>query len=261
MIALLVSCERSTKTGPDEVATGNLGTVVCIRERGTVACRGPNELGTLGDGGARAHADEFVAVNGPVATRQVRVSSAETFVCARGAEKVWCWGEGPAIRRSTGQPARDIALPRAVVGLPPADDLTVGLAHACALTGDGRAFCWGDNIFGAVGDIRVHPEREMMATVVHGFDFKQVVAGPMQTCGVTRSLDAYCWGGAVPDGDTVVPAFGPTLVGRQVERVFVSPRSEMCVVRRSAGDLCWMSVNQEVADVYEALRVRNGGGR
>jgi alpha-tubulin suppressor-like RCC1 family protein len=78
-----------------------------------------------------------------------------------------------------------------------------------------RAFCWGNNFYGQLGDgtttTRLTPVR-----VVGGLPFRQVSAGGVHTCGVTTSDLAYCWGynnffGALGDG-TLINRRRPTPV-------------------------------------------------
>jgi alpha-tubulin suppressor-like RCC1 family protein len=71
--------------------------------------------------------------------------------------------------------------------------LAVGSFHACALTGDGSAYCWGNNQFGQLGDSttvsRTDPTR-----VVGGMKFKSIAAGVAHTCGITTDGSVACWG-------------------------------------------------------------------
>ncbi len=87
----------------------------------------------------------------------VELAAGESHTCARtGAGELWCWGNNsfgqlghpPAPRGSSESPAR-------VEGLPPVRALALGFHDTCALTGEGadvRAWCWGDNSNGQLGD-------------------------------------------------------------------------------------------------------------
>jgi alpha-tubulin suppressor-like RCC1 family protein len=72
-------------------------------------------------------------------------------------------------------------------------DVTTGVAHACALSTEGVAYCWGLNDHGQLGvgdkDLRVVPER-----VTGGLTFAALTAGASHTCGLTTDGRAYCWG-------------------------------------------------------------------
>jgi alpha-tubulin suppressor-like RCC1 family protein len=73
--------------------------------------------------------------------------------CAAG-ERVWCWGDGETVARPVD----------GVTG--PVRALAVGVDHACAVEGDGRVRCWGDNDHGQLGSgdaPRDHPEAVSLA--------------------------------------------------------------------------------------------------
>jgi alpha-tubulin suppressor-like RCC1 family protein len=82
------------------------------------------------------------------------------------------------------------------------------------LTRDNRAYCWGNNTYGQLGDGTGQGDPDAMfgafrlrpVAVAGGLRFRQLRAGGFHTCGVTATNVAYCWGrnfdGAVGDGTT-----------------------------------------------------------
>jgi alpha-tubulin suppressor-like RCC1 family protein len=84
--------------------------------------------------------------------------------------------------------------------------VSAGDAHTCGVTTDSRAYCWGWNVFGQVGNGTESYDRRTPALVVGGLRFRQISAGSYHTCGVTTGYRAYCWGNhvlrpmAVPGG-------------------------------------------------------------
>lgn len=83
--------------------------------------------------------------------------------------------------------------------------LSTGDAHTCGVTTDNRAYCWGVNDYGSLGD-GTTSERHTPVAVVGGLPFRQISAGANHTCGVTTDFRAFCWGsnvaGQLGDGTT-----------------------------------------------------------
>jgi alpha-tubulin suppressor-like RCC1 family protein len=88
--------------------------------------------------------------------------------------------------------------------------ITVGDAHSCALTADGRAFCWGDAEGGVLGlgddtaacapEVRAGSSncRVLVPQPVAGeLHFRHIDAGADRVCGLTLQSEAYCWGRGV----------------------------------------------------------------
>jgi alpha-tubulin suppressor-like RCC1 family protein len=88
---------------------------------------------------------------------------------------VWCWGLDE--------------VPKAV-GVS-ADEVTVGLAHACARTGE-RAVCWGNNRYGQLGQGAVGDESGPVAVVIDRV--RSIDAGDLHTCAVRTDGTVWCWG-------------------------------------------------------------------
>ncbi|NBT26149.1 MAG: RCC1 repeat-containing protein [Actinobacteria bacterium] len=82
----------------------------------------------------------------------------------------------------------------AVVGYP-FTSLVAGGSHSCGLTVAGKAYCWGDNSAGQLGDGTTGTPRTTPAAVGVGMVFASLAAGAAHTCGLTSEGVAYCWGG------------------------------------------------------------------
>ncbi|MGH7470501.1 MAG: Ig-like domain-containing protein [Longimicrobiales bacterium] len=68
-----------------------------------------------------------------------------------------------------------------------------GLGHRCAITTDGRAYCWGSNVYGQLGDGTI-ADRSTPVEVAGGLRFDSIAIGALHTCGVTSNHVAFCWG-------------------------------------------------------------------
>lgn len=123
-------------------------------------------------------------------------------------------------------------------------DIVAGSAHSCALDVDGRAWCWGRNSEGQLGDgtfeTRLNPVR------VQGIGrIEQLVAGAFHTCARTRAGLVRCWGwnglGQLGDGSRSDSAM-PVTVRRlgQIEILGVSAGYDFSCARNANGRVrCW----------------------
>jgi hypothetical protein len=87
--------------------------------------------------------------------------------------------------------------------------LDLGGGHGCALGDSGRAYCWGQNHYGALGD-GTTTESEDPVAVVGEMRWKQISAGNDYTCGITVAGAAYCWGDSPALGTETEAKTNPT---------------------------------------------------
>jgi alpha-tubulin suppressor-like RCC1 family protein len=83
--------------------------------------------------------------------------------------------------------------PKQYTSAPVFTSITVGAQHACALTADGRAYCWGDNSAGQLGDSTM-TTRSDPTPVAGTFKFSAISAGTSHTCAITAAGEVACWG-------------------------------------------------------------------
>jgi alpha-tubulin suppressor-like RCC1 family protein len=204
------------------------GTSSCVVEAdGRAFCWGLNEVGQLGRPGASETCTTYpiqgnyacstvpVAVDGGHTWKQIDVGF--QFACGlTTGGTAYCWGSN-----ETGQLGSSDALE--LCGLAPWGNLVpcsrtplrvatteqfawigTGGRSACALTLDGRAFCWGINGAGAVGSGTLTGPVFAPLPVAGGLRFRQLAVGEEHACGLTVGGDTYCWGnggsGALGDG-------------------------------------------------------------
>lgn len=84
--------------------------------------------------------------------------------------------------------------------------ITAGGGHSCGLTAAGKAYCWGRNDAGQLGDSST-TDRTTPTLVAGGIVFRMISAGDKHTCGISMDDDPYCWGlndhGQLGDGNRV----------------------------------------------------------
>jgi alpha-tubulin suppressor-like RCC1 family protein len=155
-------------------------------------CWGDNTVGQVGDGSTALYRFRPVPVAGGISFRQLVVGWAHTC----GASMInrgFCWGSASSGQIGDGKSLRVRNTPRAVAGGLSFRFLSAGHAHSCGLTLSDRAFCWGSNEDGELGDATT-TARLTPAAVAGGLQFGTINAGGDHTCGVTKASRAYCWG-------------------------------------------------------------------
>ena len=92
------------------------------------------------------------------------------------------------------------------VTAPDMASVSTGNFHACSVTRNGTAYCWGDNTNGQLGD-GSNTASTRPVPVAGGLRFVQLTSGARyHTCGLTAEGEGYCWGengfGQLGDGTT-----------------------------------------------------------
>jgi len=74
--------------------------------------------------------------------------------------------------------------------------VTTGYYHTCALDHGGRAYCWGANGWGQLGNGRYGGGHMVPAParVAGDLRFRWLAAGQFHTCGIGMNGATYCWG-------------------------------------------------------------------
>ncbi|MEX2473150.1 MAG: hypothetical protein WEA34_13265 [Gemmatimonadota bacterium] len=164
----------------------------------TLSCWGLNREGAVGDG---SRLDRLVPTRVLDAVTDVAAGSGHTCAVRQG--QVRCWGANGAGQVGDGT-AETRPSPTPVPDLPgPATAVATGAAHSCALVEDGTAHCWGQNLYGQLGNGSTAPSRTPRA-VAGDHRFARIHAGGGVTCGITEDGAEYCWGlnqsGEIGDG-------------------------------------------------------------
>ena len=170
------------------------------------------------------------------------------YTCALDdAGRAFCWGGvdgyfGNAPHPDSVPPttARPLAVPKSA-GLA---RLTVGAMSKCALDSGRRAFCWGANQLGEVGDGSLIAKLSPSA-VMGGRAWLTISSGGSHTCGVAEAHVAYCWGnefrGALGNGGNEFLAWTiPTEVrgGLLWNSVYASSAFS-CGITTTGDAYCW----------------------
>jgi alpha-tubulin suppressor-like RCC1 family protein len=171
-------------------------------------CWGNNQFGQLGSGNL------FI----PLRTRPFLVAGGRSFRQVQGGRyhtcavttnsRAFCWGSGEQGQIGHGIASLVNFRPVAVAGGLSFLRVTAGSFHSCGEATDHRPYCWGDNVYGELGDgstiQRLTPVRVMGVPTLGGMSAS--TGGGLHTCAKRGDGKAYCWGagfaGELGDGTT-----------------------------------------------------------
>jgi alpha-tubulin suppressor-like RCC1 family protein len=124
--------------------------------------------------------------------------------CGLTAEgKAYCWGDNQYGQLGNGKTKTRELIPNPLSqgALPAGEtwvDLALGEDHTCGLSTQGKAYCWGNNTHGQLGDhsLTRHPTPTLVSqgSLESGEAFVQITAGQYHSCALSNKGKAYCWG-------------------------------------------------------------------
>jgi alpha-tubulin suppressor-like RCC1 family protein len=204
-------------------------------------CWGVNSDGELGDGTTTQRLTP-VPVLGGLKFRQV--SAGQGHTCGVTTDnRAYCWGNNLFHQLGDGTTTTRLT-PVPVAGGLRFRQVSVGDYHTCGWTyPDSRAYCWGFNGWGGLGD-GTNADRASPVAVAGGRVFRQVSAGFNHTCAVTPTYEAYCWGlndrGQLGDSTEVAFRLAPVLVagGHRFAQADAGLR-QTCAVTSGGRAFCW----------------------
>jgi Regulator of chromosome condensation (RCC1) repeat len=118
-----------------------------------------------------------------------------------------------------------------------------GESHTCGVATDNRAYCWGQNSAGALGNGKTMTISLKPALVSGGLRFLQISAGSEYTCGITTDYKAYCWGenfrSQLGDGTTTDRLTPVAVIGNYRFRDVRAGFLHTCAVTTDNKAFCW----------------------
>ena len=276
----------------DELGTqGNLSNVgrliggkshnCAIKLDGSVFCWGGDWLGQLGNNSTENSEIPVGVVDMSYLNNVSHISGGDSYTCSLKSDgTVFCWGWnvfGQLGNNST----TDSQIPVQVVDAGGSGHLTgvsqvaSGGYHTCALKSDGTVFCWGDNVFGALGN---NSTTNSSAPVqVQGLtDASQIVAGLYHTCAIKTDGSVYCWGdngGGQLGNDSTDESLIPVQVLGVGGSGYLTGASQLatglahtCALKSNGTVFCWggnnhyqLGDNSDV-DMHTPVQVVGAGG-
>jgi len=242
----------------------------CALARGTGGgaawCWGDNDQGQLGDKTIAPHPTPVRAAEGHTFTAIVVGAAHSCGLEADG--EAWCWGSNVHGQVGGGEAASPgISAPALVAGSHTWTAITAGWNFTCGLERGGRAYCWGDNASGQLGNGAIS-ERRSPEPVSSSLSFTAIAAGNAHACGVTAQGDAYCWGenssGQLGDG-TRIDRHEPAKVKTSVRFVALAAGAvHTCGLATDGEAYCWgrnsygQLGNGTATDEAQPVRVAGG---
>ncbi len=239
-----------------DVAPG-LAHTCAITAAGGVKCWGRNDSGQLGEG---TNLDSIVPLsitglrsslippptNGSAGKARAVAAGAAHACALTGSGGVKCWGRNDHGQLGNGTQAASLA-PVSVIGLTQAVvAVSASMTHTCALTSAGGVKCWGQNLYGGLGDGSISDRSEPVDVVGLNSGVFAVSTGGGFTCALMEDGRVKCWGynqkGALGDG-TTADRFTPVDVeGLGSDNSAIASGAEhACVLTTSGGVKCWGS--------------------
>jgi alpha-tubulin suppressor-like RCC1 family protein len=225
------------------IASG-LHHLCALCDSGQVRCWGRNDLGQLGDGGSQDATSATAVTLADKSTLQdaVELFAGSQAACARrAAGTLVCWGENRDLQLTGAPGVRRRAEPLATSQ--PFDELALGAQHGCGREG-GRVFCWGDNVFGSLGDGEPPTPRSLPREVAGLVGVRRIASGGATSCALLHD-EVRCWGangrGQVGGGNdgvllpTPVSVAGARLLATEID----AGERHTCAVSKDGRVYCW----------------------
>ena len=196
-----------------EIPTGVILTQISARGNHACAlgsnskayCWGDGQHGKLGNGGFGERYSPVAVHQGeiPAGVTLIQIITGSNNTCALGSNsKAYCWGNGDYGVIGNGV-INNYSFPVAVhQGEIPTGitlmQISIGENHICALGSDGKAYCWGKNDNGQLGNnnatVAYTPVAVHQGQIPAGVSLTQIATGYNHTCALGSDAKVYCWG-------------------------------------------------------------------
>lgn len=186
------------------ITSGGSSTCV-IASDNKAYCWGHNGYGQLGN---YSNVDSLV----PVAVEMTdalegktikSIAIDESSACAIGSDdQAYCWGynkSGQLGNGSTSSSTVPVAVNnKGVLSGKTIKSISLGYQSACAVASDNKAYCWGSNNFGGLGNNSTANSSVPVAVdtsgVLNGISLKSIETSTIVSCAVSVDDSVYCWG-------------------------------------------------------------------
>jgi len=172
-------------------------------------CWGVNWSGQLGTGNADSkNVPTAIDMSGVLSGKTIKsVTAGNSGTCVIASDdKAYCWGDNWSGQLGNGTTDNQSYSPTAVymTGAGVLNNKTIksistGTQHTCVIASDDKAYCWGENWQGQLGDDTTNRNGYPVAVDTSGVfndkTIKSISVGESHTCAIASDSRAYCWGG------------------------------------------------------------------
>lgn len=169
--------------------------VCAATKAGEVWCWGSNGYKRLGSESAGSSSARPIQVEGISGAVQVAVGTYHSCAISKRG-RLQCWGYNYYGQLGNGQTGSEAtsASPVNTKGLRNVAHVDLAEEHSCAVTENGRAYCWGQDGYGNLGGENRGDQSEPQQ-VANLTDATHVALGDTFSCAATEAGGVYCWGG------------------------------------------------------------------
>jgi hypothetical protein len=225
------------------------GFACALTGSGEAFCWGMNDMGQLGNGAVGARVLAPAPVAGGLVFTALTASGAHACGLTAGGT-AYCWGSNESGETGTGALGQNVPTPTPVqttlrFSRISAEGVSRWYNSTCGLTAVGEAWCWGDNIFGKLGD-GTTSNAAAPVRVLGDVVFASLQTGYFHSCATAAATgELWCWG----EQEAEIGAFGAKPEGLYTTPVVVHPdfrwtqlstgRNYTCALTAQRAAFCW----------------------
>jgi alpha-tubulin suppressor-like RCC1 family protein len=190
----------------EDVTVG--GVFACAISAGRAYCWGDNRFGQLGIG---TTSNELAVVPQPVSGDLTfsDISAGGAVACGLVNGAAYCWGSNESGETGTGVAGAPILRPTPVATALRFTGITAEGRQSwdnsvCGITPQGEVWCWGDNVWGKLGD-GTQVNSPFPVRVQSDVVFSRVETGYFHACALSETAALWCWGEQETDGGGLGP--------------------------------------------------------
>ncbi|KQO98182.1 hypothetical protein ASF30_08975 [Leifsonia sp. Leaf264] len=213
--------------------------ICAVTTAGALFCWGNGDYGQIGNDDTRRSVTPTPVHNLGSGVSSVAVGGTQS--CAvTDAGAALCWGAGNSGQLGDGTTWGRLE-PNPVLGLSSGvAEIRAGANFTCARMDTGTVKCWGNNVYGALGDGTT--DNKYAPTDVPGLANVASLAGTgASMCAVTTGKDLYCWGGndigQVGTGSADASVLTPTLISSNVTTASIGSQHNCAAIDTELE--CW----------------------